>query len=103
MKLTPEQELENAQIKVSYFKVCDHFGLTEAEALNPNAGEWLIDVIKQCETALTLHRSMKLRSNENQKVETYSPPPPPMPSKESALQKITNVMTGGKNDAGEKI
>lgn len=93
MKLTPEQELENAQIKLSYFKVCRHFGLTETEALNPNAGDWLVDVIKQCETALSLLRSMKLRSNDTQRIENYKPPTP-MPPKPS-------ILTGGQNGKQE--
>lgn len=84
MKLTPEQELESAQVKVNYFKVTQFFGLTEKEALHPNAGDWIIDVIKQYQTTAVIAKTLKMRQSENLKVESYSPLPPlpPMPSGE---------------------
>lgn len=98
MTLTPEQELEIAQIKVNYFKVCRHFGLSDTEALNPNCGDWLVDVIKQAETGLTLMRSMLLKKNANQTVENYKESVPFKPQASSSQLDLPPLSPEGKAD-----
>ncbi len=56
---------------LSYKTVCDFFGLTPSERLNPNAGEWIVDCIKQFQTSSMIAKSMKLREVANTSVEGY--------------------------------
>lgn len=59
----------------SFTKVCQLFGLSENEMNDPNAGDWIVDCIKQYQTAAMIAKSMKMRTAENQKVENYHKPP----------------------------
>lgn len=82
MKLTPEQELENALVKVNYNVVCDLFDLTEEQRLNPNCGKWIVQTIKQFQTTYTLARAGKLVRSEMMD----NPSPTPLPTDNPLLK-----------------
>lgn len=49
------------------------FDLTEEEANHPNAGDWMVDCIKQIQVTHIALTTIRMRSAENQKIENYNP------------------------------
>lgn len=48
-----------------YNYICDQLGLTEEERKNPNAGLWIIDRMKQLQTAALMTEALKSRRTGN--------------------------------------
>jgi hypothetical protein len=56
-----------------YEKMTRFFGLTEEQAAHPSAPDWMIDCVKQYQTAFTIAKSMKMTPVENYHKETTNP------------------------------
>ncbi len=67
-----EELLKDMSVMVlNYTRICKHLGLTEEQMRSPNAGDWVIDTIKQYVTAYLLTKSARLNSDKTTSVESY--------------------------------
>ena len=63
-----------------------HLGMTEKEIDSENFGIWVVDYVKQLETAINLAKVTRMRSNPVQSVENYIPPIPKPPELENDIE-----------------
>ena len=70
MTITPQFLYEISSQLLSFNQICDLFGLSEEERKNPSAGRWIIDRIKQYQTAAIIAVEVKKRK-EGLTIENY--------------------------------
>lgn len=58
--------------KRSLRKIADIFGLQEADLINPNCGDWIVDQIKQLQQTALLVKSLQKQLSDNGSVEGYN-------------------------------
>lgn len=57
MNISPDFLAELAVMNLNYNKICDLFGLSHEDRRSPQAGDWIIDWIKQMQTAYLLRKA----------------------------------------------
>lgn len=79
---TDSKLLMELSIYSHHFRVlADYFNLTEAQRLDPNASEWIIDRVKQIQTAYMIRKSMADKDQF-----PVAPAPNPLLEKETPWQ-----------------
>ena len=70
-----EELLRDMSVMVlNYKNVCKHLGLTDEQMRSVNAGDWIIDFIKQIQTQALIEKSIRLNAKTNTSVEAYHSP-----------------------------
>lgn len=69
---------------LNYKKICKHLQLSDEQMRSINAGDWVVDLIKQVQTSALITKAKMLNNHPSTSIEGYSTPitMPPLPSVE---------------------